>query len=389
MGRRQINPGPIKTGPTAKTSRDHTFGMSDWICVNPVPNGVMPVNVSTISGDLANSVPGVWYYYDPNALADVSGHSSNWIGVGPSGIEFYADLQKYGSRVLNSSDAETCRVATPLMKPDGSGQMTADEIQGIDFRIEAGENMPHANNEGHGIAVGLAKAEICSTDSSNSLDEKKFGLMACYGDDSENDDASARYLGYSMFTASHEQTDNGGSDFQSVQVSYSFVRKDADEIQTFYASGCPLDSDGHSENILKKWNSTGTWAYDDKIYLFVALASYANPNTDGMSDSTCDYNNDPTIHHDTNNHLAVGISVSGTGIPAGSTIASITDNTEFELSASTTGGSVTNGTLTFTDIRRTGAFKVWYRLRYSPFGRTPDWIEGRVNNYSGVATGKV
>ena len=67
-----------------------------------------------------------------------------------------------------------------------------------------------------------------------------------------------------------------------------------------------------------------------------------------FTDATCDYNNDPTITMDSTANLANGMSVSGTGIPSGATIASITNNTTFELSASTTGGSVTNGTLTFT-----------------------------------------
>ena len=39
--------------------------------------------------------------------------------------------------------------------------------------------------------------------------------------------------------------------------------------------------------------------------------------------------------------------VSGTGIPVGAYVASVTSGTSFELSVSTTGGSVTNGTLTF------------------------------------------
>jgi len=67
-----------------------------------------------------------------------------------------------------------------------------------------------------------------------------------------------------------------------------------------------------------------------------------------FTDSTCDYNNDPTITMDSTANLRVGLAVSGTGIPAGATVASITNSTTFELSASTTGGAVTNGTLTFT-----------------------------------------
>jgi len=62
---------------------------------------------------------------------------------------------------------------------------------------------------------------------------------------------------------------------------------------------------------------------------------------------TCTYNNDPTITHIADARIVAGLQVSGTGIPSGATIASITDSTHFELSASTTGGGVVAGTLTF------------------------------------------
>ena len=61
------------------------------------------------------------------------------------------------------------------------------------------------------------------------------------------------------------------------------------------------------------------------------------------------YNNDPTITVTSTDNLFVGMLVSGTGIPTGATVASITSSTEFELSASTTGGSLTSQTLTFTN----------------------------------------
>ena len=51
---------------------------------------------------------------------------------------------------------------------------------------------------------------------------------------------------------------------------------------------------------------------------------------------------------DSTTKLIVGMGVSGTGIPVGAYVGSITDSTSFELSIATTGGSVTNGTLTFT-----------------------------------------
>jgi len=75
--------------------------------------------------------------------------------------------------------------------------------------------------------------------------------------------------------------------------------------------------------------------------------------TNTFTDATCDYNDDPTITMDSTALLLVGMLVEGTGIPSGAFIVSITNSTTFELSASTTGGSVTNGTLTFrpTELR--------------------------------------
>ena len=67
-----------------------------------------------------------------------------------------------------------------------------------------------------------------------------------------------------------------------------------------------------------------------------------------FTDATCDYNNDPTIAHDDDDgKITAGSLVSGTGIPDGAYVSSVTSDTAFELSASTTGGSVTNGTLSF------------------------------------------
>ena len=64
-------------------------------------------------------------------------------------------------------------------------------------------------------------------------------------------------------------------------------------------------------------------------------------------DATCDYNNDPTIAMDSTVRVIPGMLVSGSGIPEGATVSSVTNATAFELSASTTGGSKTNQTLTF------------------------------------------
>ena len=90
------------------------------------------------------------------------------------------------------------------------------------------------------------------------------------------------------------------------------------------------------------------------IYLFEV-----NFPTIEFKDTTCDYNNDPTIAHDDDDgKIQAGMTVTGTGIPAGATVASITSDTAFELSASTTGGAVTNGTLTFGGLLKKYTIKV-------------------------------
>tara|TARA_R110001583_G_scaffold111334_1_gene260382 strand:+ start:481 stop:2775 length:2295 start_codon:yes stop_codon:yes gene_type:complete len=59
------------------------------------------------------------------------------------------------------------------------------------------------------------------------------------------------------------------------------------------------------------------------------------------------YNDDPTITHTASSDIYVGALVSGSGIPTAAYVASVTDTTHFELSASTTGGSKSGQTLTF------------------------------------------
>ena len=68
---------------------------------------------------------------------------------------------------------------------------------------------------------------------------------------------------------------------------------------------------------------------------------------DKFTDATCDTtNSDATVTMDSTAKLSVGLSVTGTGIAAGSTVASITNATTFELSANATATNA-NQTLTF------------------------------------------
>ena len=91
--------------------------------------------------------------------------------------------------------------------------------------------------------------------------------------------------------------------------------------------------------------------FDGLLYYNGATASviniFDNNNDDVITISN--YNNDPTIVTVDTSILKVGMFVTGDGIPAGATIASITDATDFELSVSTTGGNKIGQALTCID----------------------------------------
>jgi len=104
------------------------------------------------------------------------------------------------------------------------------------------------------------------------------------------------------------------------------------------------------KGVVQQYNAQG-WASIDSPPTVTSLdypgSSSALDPVGEFTDATCDYNNDPTITHDANTNIREGMTVKGTGIPTGATVSSVTSNTQFELSVATTGGAVTNGTLTF------------------------------------------
>ena len=70
---------------------------------------------------------------------------------------------------------------------------------------------------------------------------------------------------------------------------------------------------------------------------------------DLFTDATCDTHSNTTVDHDSSAAIKVGQYVSGSGIPLGAYVASVTSATAFVLSAAAT-SSLTNTTLTFTTV---------------------------------------
>ena len=71
-----------------------------------------------------------------------------------------------------------------------------------------------------------------------------------------------------------------------------------------------------------------------------------------FSDATCVTTTDPTVtHSDDDGKIKAGMTVTGSGVPAGATVASVTSDEAFELSAATT-SSINPTTLTFGGLLR-------------------------------------
>ena len=124
---------------------------------------------------------------------------------------------------------------------------------------------------------------------------------------------------------------------------------DFDSIPASFGTGFASHNFSTTSNILDLVELTSDNSPNLAVHA-ITLASgvdiYFTKNTTNFT-KTADYNNDPTITVGSTAALSVGLAVSGSGIPGGATIASITDSTTFELSAATTGGAVSGGTLTF------------------------------------------
>jgi len=71
-----------------------------------------------------------------------------------------------------------------------------------------------------------------------------------------------------------------------------------------------------------------------------------------FTDATCVTTTDATVTHgDDDGKIVAGMTVTGSGVPAGATVASVTSDLEFELSAATT-SSIDPTTLTFAGIKK-------------------------------------
>lgn len=136
-----------------------------------------------------------------------------------------------------------------------------------------------------------------------------------------------------------DQVQNNSTTFSSLDGTTITVTKIVDDevvdipTEGFVNAGVAIDASG---DVFRYTGKTATSFTGCEIV-----------RTDSFTVGGGAYNNDPTITHTSSTAIVVGMGVNGTGIPVGAFVSSVTSNTELELSASTTGGSLNGQTLTF------------------------------------------
>ena len=116
------------------------------------------------------------------------------------------------------------------------------------------------------------------------------------------------------------------------------------------AAGSPTLAPSYYNFNTKTWSTTKSGLYNIEL-----MGSYTFqvkfPKIE-FTDTTCDTSSNTTVDHDDDNgKIVVGMTVSGSGIPAGTTVAAVVSDTRFTLSAAAT-TSLTNTTLTFAGIKK-------------------------------------
>jgi hypothetical protein len=274
MSRRSRKPGPLKeeSSSPAQNFRTQVPQTNPWITVNVYSGGALPTDLDTVtSDDIDNGTPGTWYYYDPNSTIDLTANSNVWITQDANGIQFegvnLAKVDDSGNKLsIVTTNFNAGRIATALMKPDGSGQFTFADLIGasVEFLIERHEVSPHAENHEIGLWVALGKNTMMSSATSAA-----YGLGSCYFGTSASDAGANGFL----FNPQNNSASTS-ADGRKIWGMHHFSQKDADEVICGYSTMKLLDENDHqhqntSQSAQQK--GTRTMGTDDKVYLAVGV----------------------------------------------------------------------------------------------------------------------
>jgi len=295
---------------------DQFLGLAGTVTLPETKADIKRYHVVGLGRDVAVQAPGKFTY--EGGSFEIAMHSARWL--------YYA----LGGTVAIPTQKVAAAIAS---NRTNSGALSAGQTY-IDLNdTVAGAKMVDDSASGEPVAVGdyvwIKEVSTSGADLIPLVTHTPIDLTVA---DSGND-----YFGGSNADVYAEMHDDSGTRFDAT-LKHEMRRITGFDVNRIYLDD-PL-SFSHKTGLELYFYDYGDEAEGAPAFI-----------SDGVSftDSTCDYNDDPTIDHDDDDgRIQAGMEVSGTGIPTGATVSSVTSDTRFELSAATTTGPVTDGTLTFT-----------------------------------------
>tara|TARA_R110002020_G_scaffold201043_5_gene403503 strand:+ start:6800 stop:9076 length:2277 start_codon:yes stop_codon:yes gene_type:complete len=386
----------VTFGHEAAIRLEHGYAGSFKFTASFDPNDPAPANaphqdlvkdtsVIVLSGGAANSPVNSNILEFPNGMLvgskvifSIASGSSNWLQTddySDSGRMYTIIKQEVSDDATGQNNNKTEITVTPALKTDHSS---------ADKDSESGDTMTILPFTTPAIDVDMAHADAANASAESVMTDQFVGLVSTVSLPETKVDLKRYHvvgLGRDVAVQVPGRFTNTGGSFEcnihngrwfyyalgQEVVNADSARQSGHASDTYQLSASTeagesyivFDSSGSTNPRIPANGGSGA---DLKIgdYIFldgaanavstVDIQTYRDTAVNSFTDSTCDYNNDPTIVMDSTSKLLVGMAVSGTGIPADSTVSSITNSTTFELSASTTGGAQTNETLTFTGL---------------------------------------
>lgn len=242
-------------------------------------------------------------------------------------------LSKSGNTLSVNVDSTTLEINNDVVRIAAVSAAGSGLSGGADSAIALDLNNLAAGT----VAVGADSIAIIDTDGNSEKESISDFIAATAGNGLT---AASGVLALDISEFSDEQIASGDKFLMLDSNNSTHQLESIDDIGSYLSSATNSGLSSSSGQLSLDLNDVAADVVDVANDSIVFIDS-------SKTDSTCDYNDDPTITMDDTSFLSAGMTVTGTGIPNGATIASITDGTTFELSAATTGGAVTNGTLTF------------------------------------------
>jgi hypothetical protein len=207
--------------------------------------------------------------------------------------------------------------------------------------------------------------QVVANDQSSTAQQIKTGTYKFYNKKYYGFNANSSITGNQIITLFNDWADNQ----DSIGISETTINPNNTMKYIYYCYPCRY-GDGQTGNTTNtaRPGTGSSCVLSWKINTLPVTGGFDHL-TPSINVTGASYFNDPTITHNSISGITAGMAVFGDGIPENATVASVTSNTEFELSVSTTGNQKTNQNIFVGNkiaVTNTANYTEFYEVYRSP-----------------------